>query len=131
MTDALPDTARPYDVYSRHCPARVVFDRLADKWALLIIRRLQQGAVRFNRLRREIDGVSQKMLSQTLKNLERDGLVQRAVFATVPVTVEYSLTELGETLAGTIEQLAAWAERNIESVLHAQHRYDADNPRPG
>lgn len=81
-----------YDIYNDRCPARKILDRLADKWALLILDRLEQGAVRFNSLRRDIQGISQKMLTQTLRRLERDGLVYREVQATVPVTVEYSLT---------------------------------------
>ncbi len=116
-----------YDVYSRHCPARLVLDRLADKWVLLVIGRLWDQAVRFNQLRRDVDGVSQKVLSQTLKKLERDGLVERRVYATVPVTVEYSLTALGRSLAETIESFSHWAERNINAVLAAQHSYDAAN----
>lgn len=115
----------PYDVYSRGCPARLVLDRLADKWALLVIGRLRAGTVRFNALRREVDGVSQKVLSQTLKKLERDGLIARAAQATVPVTVEYSLTELGRTLGETIEHLSRWAESNMPAILAAQTRYDA------
>lgn len=114
-----------YSVYARGCPARLVFDRLADKWSLLIVKLLRTGAYRFNQLRREIDGISQKALSQTLQRLERDGLVNRNAFATVPVTVEYSLTELGHTLATLIEPLASWAEAHIEEVLDAQASYDA------
>jgi DNA-binding HxlR family transcriptional regulator len=115
----------PYDVYARNCPARAVFDRLTDKWALLIVGRLRNGTVRFNQMRREVDGVSQKVLSQTLKKLERDGMVYRQVFATVPVTVEYSLTELGVTLSELIEPLCHWAELNIRAVHEAQRQFDA------
>ena len=113
-----------YDVYEERCPTRLVLDRLADKWALLILDRLHEGPVRFNQLRREIKGVSQKVLSQTLKKLERDGLVSRAAFATVPVTVEYALTPLGRTLTDTVAALAHWAERNMDAVLAAQAAYD-------
>lgn len=114
----------PYDVYEERCPTRLVLDRLADKWALLILDRLRGGPVRFNGLKRDIKGISQKMLSQTLKKLERDGLIGRAVFATVPVTVEYSLTPLGHTLTETVATLAHWAERNMPAVLAAQAAYD-------
>jgi DNA-binding HxlR family transcriptional regulator len=120
-----PPQPHPYDVYARACPTRVVLDRLADKWVVLILGRLVEGPMRFNQLRREIDGVSQKVLSQALKGLERDGLVARRAFATVPVRVEYSITPLGETLAQTVSQLAHWAERHIEQVIAAQQRYDA------
>ena len=116
------------DVYEDRCPTRLVLDRIADKWAVLILDRLRDGPVRFNQLRRTIKGISQKVLSQTLKKLERDGLISRAVFATVPVTVEYALTPLGRTLTDTIAALAHWAEHNIEAVLAAQQAYDAGSP---
>ncbi len=118
------DSAPPYSVYSSHCPARQFLERLADKWTILIIGRLKQGETRFNQLRRDIEGITQKVLSQTLKKLERDGLIVRRVFATVPVTVEYSLTPVGLTLVETFESLAHWAESNIESVRLAQEQYD-------
>ncbi len=113
-----------YDVYEDRCPTRLALDRLADKWAVLILDRLQDGPVRFNHIRRDIKGLSQKVLSQTLKRLERDGLISRAVFATVPVTVEYSLTPLGLTLTETVSALAHWAEHNMDAVLAAQRAYD-------
>ena len=113
-----------YDVYQDKCPARMVLDRLADKWSVLILHRLENEAVRFNQLRREIQGLSQKVLSQTLKKLERDGLITRTVFPTVPVTVEYALTPLGKTLADCVSELAHWAERNMDEVLAAQKSYD-------
>jgi DNA-binding HxlR family transcriptional regulator len=114
-----------YDVYARNCPTRLVLDRLADKWALLVLDRLRDGPVRFNRLRRDIQGVSQKVLTQTLRNLERDGLIHRQAYPTVPVTVEYSLTTLGETLTETVAALSHWAERNFDAVLAAQQSFDA------
>lgn len=113
-----------YDVYEDRCPTRMILDRIADKWAVLILDRLSDEPLRFNHLRREIKGVSQKVLSQTLKKLERDGLVSRRVFATVPVTVEYSLTPLGRTLTETVSALAHWAEHNMDAVLAAQAAYD-------
>ena len=123
----LQETAspHPYDVYSEACPTRLVLDRLADKWVTLVLVRLADRPLRFNQLRREIEGVSQKVLSQTLKRLERDGLIARQAFPTVPVTVEYSITPLGRTLAETVQALARWAETHIESVLAAQAAYDA------
>jgi len=116
---------RAWDVYAQACPTRMVLDRLADKWSVLILDRLKAGPVRFNGLRRDVEGISQKVLSATLKKLERDGLVAREVFATVPVTVEYSLTPLGATLTETVAALAHWAERNMEAVIEAQRAYDA------
>lgn len=112
------------NVYDASCPTRQVLDRIADKWAVLVLRLLVDGPVRFNRLRRTIDGLSQKMLSQTLKSLERDGLVHREAKATVPVTVEYSITPLGLTLAETVEAIKIWAESHIADVQKAQKRYD-------
>jgi DNA-binding HxlR family transcriptional regulator len=113
-----------YDIYESLCPTRLVLDRLADKWALLILDRLQKEPVRFNQLKRDIKGISQKVLSQTLKKLERDGLVSRTIFPTVPVTVEYALTQLGDSLTDTVSALAHWAEHNMDAVLAAQHAYD-------
>ncbi len=114
-----------WNPYSANCPTRVVLDRVADKWAVLVLGLLADGPVRFNRLRRRIEGVSQKMLTQTLKNLEADGLVTRAVFPTVPVTVEYALTPLGDSLAPALDALRRWAEENIEAVLDARSRQRA------
>jgi len=113
------------DVYSADCPTRQILDRVGDKWAVLILLLLCDEPARFNGLRRAIDGISQKMLSQVLKGLERDGLVHRRVFATVPVTVEYSITPLGKTLAKAVDPLREWAERNLKEVSAAQRRYDA------
>jgi DNA-binding HxlR family transcriptional regulator len=101
-----------------------VLDRIGDKWTVLVLGLLRRDALRFNQLRRAIGGVTQKMLSQTLKALERDGLVTRKVLPTAPVTVEYSLSPLGATLTSTIEQLQRWARDHIEEVARAQRRYD-------
>lgn len=120
-----PGDRRPWNPYSAACPSRLMLDRIADKWVMLTIGLLADGPMRFNQLRRAIDGVSQKMLSQTLKVLERDGLVTRRAIATVPVTVEYSITALGQTLVETISELRRWPEANMEAVLAAQRRYDA------
>lgn len=116
---------RPYDVYEDRCPTRLVLDRLADKWALLILDHLEDAPLRFNHLRRDIKCISQKVLSQTLKKLERDGLITRTVFASVPVTVEYALTPLGRTLTETVSALTHWAESNMDAVLAAQRAYDS------
>lgn len=116
---------QPYNVYEENCPTRSVLARLADKWALLTLRRLESGPARFNALRRDIGGVSQRMLTQTLRRLERDGLVIREVFSTVPVTVEYRLSPLGMTLTETITILAGWVENNMPAILDAQEKYDS------
>ena len=120
----MPALSYPPDVYARACPTRLVLDRIADKWAVLVLGLLADAPVRFNQLRRQIDGISQKMLSQTLKSLERDGLVHRKAIPTVPVTVEYSITPLGRTLAATVDALRIWAETHIDEVVVAQQRYD-------
>ena len=123
------DGGPAYDVFSDRCPTRLVLERIADKWAALVLVRLRDEPVRFNQLRRDIQGVSQKVLSQTLKKLERDGLIRREAFATVPVTVEYSITPLGLTLTATIAAIADWAETNIGAIIAAQAAYDAQAGR--
>lgn len=120
----LPKDLTP-NVFAAECPTRRVLDRVADKWAVLILILLADGTKRFNALKRMIGGVSQKMLSQTLKSLERDGLVTRTAIPTVPVTVEYAITDLGRTLAATVDALRRWAETHIDDVLEAQRRYDS------
>src|SRR6202167_5156702 len=115
-------TPNPYDA---DCPTRIILDRIGDKWAVLVLGLLKDEPVRFNGLRRLIEGISQKMLSQTLKSLERDGLVSRKAIPTVPVTVEYSITPLGRTLSATVDSLRVWAETHIDKVLKAQKQYDA------
>jgi DNA-binding HxlR family transcriptional regulator len=114
----------PPDVYSATCPTRQVLDLIADKWAALVVGLLENGPQRFAALQRQIGGISQKMLTQTLRELERDGLVHRTVYAEVPPRVEYSLTPLGQTLCGPIAAIRSWAEENIAAVTVAQQRYD-------
>ena len=113
------------NAYSADCPTRQILDRVGDKWAVLILLLIRHEPMRFNALRRAIEGISQKMLSQVLKSLERDGLIRRRAIATVPVTVEYSITPLGRTLAATLNGLRDWAETHIADVVAAQRRYDA------
>jgi len=115
------------DAYSADCPTRQILDRVGDKWAVLILLLLRQQPVRFNGLRRAIEGISQKMLSQVLKSLERDGMIRRRAIATVPVTVEYSITPLGATLAAAVDPLRDWAESHLKEVLTSQRRYDAQH----
>jgi len=119
-----------YDVYAKSCPSRMILDRISNKWSMLILNRLRDETVRFNQLRREIDGISQKVLSQTLKHLERDGLIDREAFPTVPVTVEYSITDLGRTLSDTVHILTHWAEENFDAVVMAQRSYDVKYSAP-
>ena len=99
--------------------------RIADKWSLLIVRTLGDGPLRFNELRRQIDDISQKMLSSTLKVLERDGLVSRTVTPTVPPQVEYALTDLGRELRLPVSALAEWTATNSPRIMAARAKYDA------
>ncbi|MGO9418433.1 winged helix-turn-helix transcriptional regulator [Roseiarcus sp.] len=117
------DTARP-DPYAAGCPTRVLLDRIGDKWTVLALALISEEPRRFNALRRAIEGLTQKMLSQTLKALERDGLVTRTVLPTTPVSVEYAITPLGRTLSATLDALQRWARDHIGEVLTAQRRYD-------
>ncbi|TFF58205.1 transcriptional regulator [Enterobacter sp. A11] len=117
----------PYNVFDERCPTRDVLARIADKWALLILARLENGPMRFNKLQRDIQRITKKVLTQALRKLERDGLVSREVFATVPVTVEYSLTPLGQALTETVTVLAHWVESNMDAIVAAQSAYDAAN----
>jgi DNA-binding HxlR family transcriptional regulator len=106
------------------CPLREVLDRIGDKWSVLVVLCLSEGTLRFSALRRRVEGVSQRMLTETLRQLERDGIVRRTVYAEVPVRVEYALTELGETLIAPLASLAAWAEQNRAAIVHARAAYD-------
>lgn len=100
--------------------------RIGDKWTVLVVQTLGEGPKRFNELRREIPAVSQRMLTLTLRNLERDGLVNRTVTPTIPPRVDYELTELGQSLLKPICGLAGWAVDNVEAIHEAQGRFDAD-----
>ncbi len=113
------------NVYASDCPTRRILDRIADKWTVLIIGLLEDGPKRFSQLQRGIGGISQKMLAQTLRSLERDGLVLRTVYPQVPPRVEYELTPLGQTLIEPIATIRNWAESHIKTVTLAQTQYDA------
>ena len=117
----------PPDPYVQTCPTRLLLDRIGDKWTVLILGRICEQSMRFNRLRRGIEGLTRKMLSQTLKAMERDGLVTRTVLPTTPVSVEYAVTPLGRTLWATLEGLQRWARDHIGEVAQAQQRYDRAN----
>lgn len=123
-------TQRPaWDVYKATCPTRLVLNCIADKWAVLVVGMLLGGTRRFGELRKSIEGVSQKMLTQTLRSLERDGIVSRRVFASVPPKVEYTLTPLGLSLARIVDELRQWSESNIEQVLDSQQQFDTRPPQ--
>lgn len=123
-------TQRPvWDVYKATCPTRLVLDCIADKWAAMVVGVLLNGTRRFGELRKSIEGVSQKMLTQTLRSLERDGIVSRRVFASVPPKVEYTLTPLGLSLGRIVDELRQWSESNIEQVLDSQQQFDTRPPQ--
>jgi DNA-binding HxlR family transcriptional regulator len=107
MSDTnLLETMPPWNVFDSHCPTRQVLDLIADKWTVLIIRRLSDGTLRFAQLRRAVDGISQKVLTNTLRGLERNGIVTRRIYARVPPKVEYSLTVWGD-------RYASWSEASV------------------
>lgn len=113
-----------YNVFQQHCPARLFFEKIADKWVLLILNVLEEDTQHFNLLKKNIQGISPKVLSQKLKMLERDGFIERKIQNTSPIRVDYSLTSLGQNVAAMAFQLKEWAETNIEQVLAAQMTYD-------
>ncbi len=109
---------------SKSCPTRALLDQLADKWAVLVLLAVAPGPIRFNALKRMVEGITQKMLGQTLRRLEWNGLVERRAFATMPITVEYELTALGRTLMPVIEGLRSWSMGNIAAVAEARGRFE-------
>ncbi|GAB2821512.1 winged helix-turn-helix transcriptional regulator [Lentzea nigeriaca] len=112
----------------RMCPCRDLLDMVASKWTALTIGALEDGPKRFGELKRRLEGISQKMLTQTLRTLERDGLVTRTVYPSVPLRVEYELTELGRSVTEPLAALRSWAQRNYESVAEARETFDAAEP---
>jgi DNA-binding HxlR family transcriptional regulator len=112
------------DVYAKDCPSRQVLNRIGDTWSVLIIVSLAAGPRRYSELAARIEGVSPKMLTQTLRGLERDGLITRAVFAEVPPRVEYDLTTLGHSLLGLVSGLETWAQEHMPDVVSARDAYD-------
>jgi DNA-binding HxlR family transcriptional regulator len=118
-------TKRPGNVLDPNCPSRVVLDRIAEKWTGLIVLALADGTLRFTELRTRIGGVAPKVLTQTLRALERDGLLTRKIYAEVPPRVEYTLTDLGLSLQEPIAAVQAWAETHVASVMAARQRADA------
>jgi DNA-binding HxlR family transcriptional regulator len=112
------------DPYAADCPTRRILDRIGDRWTVLVIGVLDQGDARFSELRRQIEGVSQKMLTQTLRALERDGLVRRTVYPEVPVRVVYALTDAGRTLQEPLRALQEWSIAHLGDVAASQEAYD-------
>jgi DNA-binding HxlR family transcriptional regulator len=109
---------------------REVLNRVGDKWSVFIVGLLRDGPKRFSELKRTIEGISQRMLTLTLRGLERDGLVTRKVYPTIPPRVEYALTPLGRTLLEPVLALARWATRHRSDIQDARDRFDARGARP-
>jgi DNA-binding HxlR family transcriptional regulator len=115
-------------VFREECGSREVLDRIADRWTALIIYALSEGTHRFSDLQRRIGGVSQKMLTQTLRSLERDGLIERKVYPVVPPKVEYSLSSLGKTLIEPLRAVCSWAEKHLGELQSNRARFDKKAP---
>jgi DNA-binding HxlR family transcriptional regulator len=113
------------DLTDRNCPSRVILDHVSSRWGVLVLRTLLGGTRRFGELRREVDGVSEKMLAQTLQALERDGLVERRVYPVIPPHTDYRLTDLGLEAAGRVAELLDWVEERLSEVQRRQRRHDA------
>lgn len=113
-----------YNAFSALCPARDILATIADKWTVLVLGVLTEDTTRFNELRRRIEGVTQKALTQTLRDLERLGLVSRRVYAEVPPRVEYSLTPLGHSLVAVLDGIRDWSETHASDVIQARQRFD-------
>jgi DNA-binding HxlR family transcriptional regulator len=120
--------ASPWDLFHKDCPTRQVIDLIGDRWTVLVILALNDGPQRFSCLTERVQGITEKMLTQTLRDLERDGLVQRIVYPAVPPHVEYSLTPEGQTLTVPIEAIESWAYRHIEQILAARKEFDERGP---
>jgi DNA-binding HxlR family transcriptional regulator len=115
----------PWDPHRRDCPSRRLLDRIGDRWTVLIVVTLAPGPQRFSALATAVQGISQKMLAQTLRSLERDGFVTRTVFAEVPPRVEYELTDLGRSLLEPLRALEEWAVANMSEVVGHQREYES------
>jgi DNA-binding HxlR family transcriptional regulator len=122
---------RPADVFSARCPSRAALDLIADKWAILVASCLVDGPMRHSRLRVQIGGISGKMLTRTLRELERAGLVERRIFPEVPPRVEYSLSPLGASLREPVTALTDWAKANGALVVDARTRHGRPVGRAG
>jgi DNA-binding HxlR family transcriptional regulator len=114
------------DAFDPDCPTRVVLDRIGDKWTVLVIGALADGPLRFTALRQRVGGVAPKVLTQTLRAMERDGLLTRTVFAQVPPRVDYALTDLGVSLGGPIAVLTDWAEAHVGRIVAARDDFAAE-----
>jgi DNA-binding HxlR family transcriptional regulator len=114
-----------WNPYDRNCPTRRLLDRIGDRWTVLIVGALSSGPLRYGEINERIDGVSQKMLTQTLRGLERDGLVKRTLQPQIPPRVDYELTEAGLTLREPLKALEAWAVTHMSGVIDSREEYDS------
>lgn len=117
-----------YDAFLAVCPARQLLDRIGDKWVSLLMAALSDGPMRYAELGRKVAGISEKMLTQTLRGLERDGLVTRTITPSVPVRVDYALTPLGESLGAVVRELKHWADTHMDDITAARDAYDTRTP---
>ena len=117
-------TVGEWDPYQRNCPSRRLLDRIGDRWTVLIVGTLDAGPRRFSAIAADVDGISQKMLTQTLRSLERDGFVVRTAYPVVPPHVEYELTDLGRSLQEQLHALERWAIEHMDAVVARQVAYD-------
>lgn len=122
-------TAHPLNVLSRHCPSHSVLEMVAGKWSVLVLYALRGRTLRYSELERTVDGISQKMLTQTLRELERDGLVERTAYPVVPPHTEYHLSPLGESLSRIVTDLGVWAQDHMPAVLAARQDYDRQHSK--
>lgn len=114
-----------YNAFMQHCPSRKLLERIGSKWVTLVLTTLHGSTLRYSEIKNKIPGISEKMLTQTLRNLERDGLASREVTPTIPPRVDYRLTSLGESLVEPVTMLKRWAEANMEAIEQSQQAYDA------
>ena len=128
QVDAVRESSDPVGEPSA-CQAREVLQRVGDKWSVYVIDLLGQGTMRFTELHRMIDGITSRMLTVTLRGLERDGIVTRTIHPVIPPRVEYALTPMGRTLLNTIGQLVTWAQTHLPEIEAARAAYDAKHPR--
>lgn len=119
------EAGQPYDILDTECPSRVVFNRIGDRWSMLVFSALDGQVLRFTQLKHRVGGVTSKVLTETLRALEFDGLVAREVFAEVPPRVEYRLTPLGNSLQEPVRAIRAWAEHHVADVYDARERHEA------
>ena len=121
------DTIRTGNIFDQSCPARTVLDRIGDRWSVMVLLVLAElKRLRFTQLKSHIEGVTPKVLTRTLRAMERDGLINRYIYAEVPPRVEYDLTQLGTSLLQAVSTIANWSEDNVAEIMKARTKYDRD-----